>query len=358
MCTILFPLDSFDAPTGGGVSALLLITRLNSQHFTPLAIFPTPCQAVELLRSAHIQTEIWPLHENHGVGRYIWDIGRSLIFLKQHKIRLIHFNHLGYWKPAEIIAATMLNIPIITHLRLIHKETSPFIRHSQVIIANSMFTGSASAVPQDKVRVVYNAVDLERFDRGQSLRTEFGIAEEELVVGFIGNLQKIKGVEMFIELAATFQQSHARFIIAGGCNDPAYLEQLRNKMQGISNLLYLGYRSDVENIYHTVDLVVMPSQWDEPFGRITIEAGAAKKPIISTRVGGIPEIIEHGENGYLVDKDDFHALARYTTRLLQDVSLRTRLGVAGRANVEAKFTIAHHLQNIETIYRELLAMPR
>ncbi len=358
MCTILFPLDSFDAPTGGGVSALLLITRLNSRQFTPLAIFPTPCQAVERLRSAHIQTEIWPLHENHGVGRYVWDIGRSIIFLKQHTIRLIHFNHLGYWKPAEIVAAMILNIPIITHLRLIQKESSPFIRYSQVIIANSRFTGSASAVPQNKVRVVYNAVDLERFDRGRSLRTELGIAEEELVVGFIGNLQQIKGIEMFIELAATFQQSHARFVIVGGCNDPAYLEQLRNNMQGISNILYLGYRSDVENIYHTVDLVVMPSQWDEPFGRITIEAGAARKPIISTRVGGIPEIVAHGENGYLVDKDDFHAFVHYTTLLLQDASLRTRLGAAGRANVEAKFTVAHHLQNIETIYRELLAMPR
>ena len=95
-----------------------------------------------------------------------------------------------------------------------------------------------------------------------------------------------------------------KYLIAGECRDPikfhgAYTEdELRSKIAGDGRIKYAGYRTDVENIYRSSDIIVMPSRWGEPFGLINIEAGAAGKPMVSTRDGGIPEIIRHGENRF------------------------------------------------------------
>ena len=75
-------------------------------------------------------------------------------------------------------------------------------------------------------------------------------------------------------------------------------------------ILYVGYRSDVENIYRSADILVMPSRWQEPFGLINIEAGAARRPMVASRVGGIPEVIRDGENGLLFDPNDFTSFVR------------------------------------------------
>ncbi len=97
----------------------------------------------------------------------------------------------------------------------------------------------------------------------------------------------------------------------------------------------------------------MPSRWDEPFGLVTIEAGACRKPIVATRVGGIPEIVEDGVNGFLVERDDLEGLVRQVARLVDDPALRRRLGEAGRARVERDFT-DRPVRELERTYRELL----
>jgi glycosyltransferase involved in cell wall biosynthesis len=145
-----------------------------------------------------------------------------------------------------------------------------------------------------------------------------------------------------------------KFLIVGESDDQDYAATIQPKIEQNSQILSLGYRRDIENIYHTSDIIVMPSQWDEPFGRIAIEAGAARKPIIATKVGGLPEIIEHGRNGYLVAKDDFASLLLYTRQLIRDGELRKTIGEEGRKIVEEKFSLKKHLREVEKIYERLL----
>lgn len=107
---------------------------------------------------------------------------------------------------------------------------------------------------------------------------------------------------------------------------------------GDTRIRYIGYVKEVENVYHTADIVVVPSRWQEPLGLINLEAGACHKPVVATRAGGIPEVVEDGVNGYLVDPGDVDTLAARVAALIADPSLRARMGDAGRARVEQMFT--------------------
>jgi glycosyltransferase involved in cell wall biosynthesis len=117
---------------------------------------------------------------------------------------------------------------------------------------------------------------------------------------------------------------------------------------GDTRIRYIGYRKDVENVYHTADIVVVPSRWQEPLGLINLEAGACRKPVVATRVGGIPEVIEDGMNGYLVESGDVETLAARVTALIADPALRQKMGEEGRATVEQNFT-THPVREFEKL---------
>ena len=135
------------------------------------------------------------------------------------------------------------------------------------------------------------------------------------------------------------------FLIAGECRDPqkfpgSYSEKnLKEMTDGDGRVHYIGYVNEVENVYRTADIVVVPSRWQEPLGLINLEAAASRKPIVATRVGGIPEAVDDGVSGYLVEPGDVKALASRVAELIADPALRKRMGDAGRARVERDFTI-------------------
>jgi glycosyltransferase involved in cell wall biosynthesis len=145
-------------------------------------------------------------------------------------------------------------------------------------------------------------------------------------------------------MARKIADPNARFLIAGECRDPqkfpgSYSERdLERLAGGDARIRYVGYVKEVENVYHTADIVVVPSRWQEPLGLINLEAGACRRPVVATRVGGIPEVVEDGVNGYLVEPGDVDALAARVATLIADPALRARMGEAGRARVERDFT--------------------
>ena len=122
---------------------------------------------------------------------------------------------------------------------------------------------------------------------------------------------------------------------------------------GDTRIRYIGYVKEVENVYHTADIVVVPSRWQEPLGLINLEAGACRKPVVATRSGGIPEVIIDGENGYLVDIGDVAALAEKVSTLINDAGLRQRMGDAARARVEADFT-TRPVREFEMLFENLI----
>jgi glycosyltransferase involved in cell wall biosynthesis len=211
-------------------------------------------------------------------------------------------------------------------------------------ISVSHFTAEQSLPSRLFKPVIYNPISLQRFDAGRSLRGELGLGPEHVVVAFLGQIRDIKGVADFIAMARKIPDPGARFLIAGECRDPkkfpgSYSEQDIEEMAGgDTRIRYIGYVKEVENVYHTADIIVVPSRWQEPLGLINLEAGACRKPVVATRVGGIPEVVEDGVNGYLVAPGNVDGLAERVRQLITDPALRARLGDAGRARVEQSFT--------------------
>jgi glycosyltransferase involved in cell wall biosynthesis len=213
-------------------------------------------------------------------------------------------------------------------------------------IAVSRYTADQSGPPGLAKPVIYNPVNLERFDSGRSLRGELGIGDTDVVVVFLGQVREIKGVADFIAMARKIDDPNARFLIAGECRDRSKIpdshtpDDLVRMAAGDPRIRYIGYRKDVENVYHTADIVVVPSRWQEPLGLINLEAGACSKPVVATQVGGIPEVVEDGINGYLVPASDVDTLTERVAALIADPMLRARMGEAGRQRVETDFTTA------------------
>ena len=160
-------------------------------------------------------------------------------------------------------------------------------------------------------------------------------------------------------MAKKINDDNVVFLIAGACRGEksgggSYTEaQLKNEISDDSRIIYLGHRTDVQNVYKTSDIIVMPSQWDEPFGLINVEAGASKLPIVASRVGGIPEIIEHGKNGFLVERDDINQFVNCVKLLIDDENLRKSIGLTARTIVNERFE-ENPIRELEAVYEKVI----
>jgi glycosyltransferase involved in cell wall biosynthesis len=347
----------------GGASRVLFanVRLLDRSRYEPLILLPHEGPIVPVLQELGIRYELWGRqHEPDGALQYARDIVTAIKFFKRNRVDLLHINHANYWRPAEIIAAKVLRIPVVTHYHVVVREPGPFVKFSNRIVAVSEYTARHSEPRSLPKVVIHNSVNLERFDDATDIRGALGLEADDVVISFIGQIRTIKGIDLFIQMAHRIPNPAAKFLIVGECRDPAKFEgsysedRLRAEIDGDTRIRYVGYRTDVQDLYRSSDIIVMPSRWGEPFGLINIEAGAARKPMVSTRDGGIPEIIDDGENGFLVECEDVDGLVAATRRLVDDSDLRRRMGERARQIVEQRFTELP-IRRLEQVYDELLA---
>lgn len=346
----------------GGASRVLFtnIRLLDRDRFEPLVMLPSEGPIVPVLQGLGVRYVIWgPTREPRGALRYARDLLEAVRFLWRNRVDVLHFNNANYWRPAEMLAAKILRIPVVTHYHVVVQDPGPFVRFSSLIAAVSEFAAQSSLPQNVPKTVIHNAVNVERFDDARNVRAELGLEPGAVVVAFIGQIRRIKGIDLFIRMAHRITGEDVRFLIVGECRDPAKYEgayseaQLRQEIAGDPRIRYAGYRTDIQHLYRSSDIIVMPSRWGEPFGLINIEAGAARRPIVGTRDGGIPEIIRQGENGFLVEREDLDGLVSYTQRLVDDAALRRAMGERARAIVEERFT-TRPVRQLEQAYQQLL----
>jgi glycosyltransferase involved in cell wall biosynthesis len=331
----------------GGASRVLYtnLWQLDTSKIDPVLILPCKGPIEPELDARGLRYEVWsPFTEPGSPTAYLRAFWKAWRFFRRERIDVIHVNGANFWRPAELLAAKLAGIPILAHYHVINDGPSPAMRWCRAAISVSRYTAEQSGPPGLPKPVIHNPINLARFIAGHGLRGELGIGESDVVVAFLGQIREIKGVADFIAMAHAIAEPRARFLIAGECRDPkkfpgSYSAQdLMNMAAGDTRIRYIGYVKEVENVYHTADIVVVPSRWEEPLGLINLEAGACRKPVVATRVGGIPEVIDDGVNGYLVDPGDIGTLANRVETLIDDPALRARLGEAGHARVEQNFT--------------------
>jgi glycosyltransferase involved in cell wall biosynthesis len=344
---------------GAGRVLFTILSLLDRSRVEPIVALPREGPAQSLLDKLHIECLIWGgMTEYRSPIQYIGAIVRSLRWLRQREIDVIHMNRANDWRPAELVAARLARIPVVTVFHTVNLDRAPATRLSNVIAAVSEYVATHSDTQNVPVRAIHNAVSPQMFEHGRDIRRELGVGADDVLVTFAGQMRRIKGVELFIDAARRTIASNVRFLMVGECRqgagiDDAYTEaELQELIENDRRILYGGYRDDMPDVYHSSDIVVVPSLWEEPFGLILIEAGAAGKPVIATRVGGIPEVVRDGVTGYLVPPENVELLAVKIGLLVSNCALRATMGAAARHYVKSRFSW-QPVRELESLYESL-----
>jgi glycosyltransferase involved in cell wall biosynthesis len=214
---------------------------------------------------------------------------------------------------------------------------------------------------RDRFRVVPIGLDLERFrhlDARAAVPLERGAGEEEEVVAaFVGRLVPIKRVDLILRAVAEARRQGPpiRLVVAGDGECRLELERLAAELDLADSAEFLGYVSDSSTVVARADLAILASD-NEGTPVALIEAAAAGRPAVATAVGGVPEVVLP-DTGVLVPRGDHAALADALNRLARDRPLRERMGAQAREHVLRRFSIDRLLEDIESLYEELLARP-
>jgi glycosyltransferase involved in cell wall biosynthesis len=141
--------------------------------------------------------------------------------------------------------------------------------------------------------------------------------------------------------------------MVGDGPDRDAIEQRAHDLGVVRDTLFLGYQEDVAPFYSAFDAFVLPSA-NEGTPVTAIEALAAGRPVVATRVGGVPDIVRDGEDGFLVEAGDVDGLAERLAALAADPGLRAQMGEAGRARVFPRYAVARLVDDVDKLYRSLL----
>jgi len=215
-------------------------------------------------------------------------------------------------------------------------------------------------------RVILPGVDTERFSPGlrrPEVRRRLGAGPETALVGLIGRIQRVKGQRQFLEAAAAVARScrEAHFVLAGK-GTPSQVEALRRYADRVGlpreRLTILGVLADLPDVLAALDVGVVASIGSEGSSRIALEYLASGLPVVATRVGGIPDLLDNERTGFLVESHNPTAMAESITRLVTDPGKRCAVGEAGRRSAVQTFSRARWLSETEAFYEEVLRRER
>lgn len=264
--------------------------------------------------------------------------------------RIVHFHAGGR---AQRLAARAAGRPrIIAHYHSIFEEAGRASPRTgavaDVVLANSRAT--AATIPRANPVVIHQGIATGPIIRRRSVNTRIGVA---------ARLAPVKGISTLIEAMSLLTRDHPALTsttfleIAGtGPEEPT----LRAKISdlGLAKQVRLhGWRENVRHLMQRWDIYVQPSI-AEGFGISVLEAMAVGLPVIASRTGGLPELVDEGRTGVLVEPGDAQALADAIASLVSDEETRRRLGAAGRERVAREFTIEGEVSSIAAVYERLL----
>jgi glycosyltransferase involved in cell wall biosynthesis len=175
------------------------------------------------------------------------------------------------------------------------------------------------------------------------------------LIGCVGRLVPVKGISYLIAALPEIIRAvpSAQLVVVGDGPERDPLERQARHLGMAGQVRFVGWRSDLERIYPDLDVVVLPSL-REGTPVVLIEAMAAGRPVVATRVGGVPDVVADGDTGLLVPSRDPRALAEAVAKILQGTLLARRLGDAGRVSVITRFAIVRLATDMEGFYRVLL----
>ncbi len=217
-------------------------------------------------------------------------------------------------------------------------------------------------VPAQRIRRIYNGIDGAHYamppadDVVQAYRSQWQLLAQRPVVGAIGRLAagRVKGVDTLLVAVHLLQETfpELQVLIVGDGPRRPFLEDVAERLRVRHQTHFVGEVSDVRIPLALMDVFMFTSRWPEAFGLTLIEAMAAGKPVVATHAGAVPEIIQHGVNGWLVPSDDPSAMAEGVARLLNDPAFAKSLGRQATTRVRETFSLDQMAAEVEAVYQE------
>ncbi len=315
---ILMIIDNLDQ---GGAQTLLvdLVTGINRSHFEPLVCSLRNSQSCFFDSFEAAGVKVFQL----GYGRLSpLKLFQLLRLIKKERVEIVH-THLTASRIIGVLAGKLSGVKkIVSHDHsgdeFLHKN--PFLalyvlypldrflmRFTDYLFcvskATALFNVDLKRIPPEKVEIVHNWIDAERFLFSKrcrdELRKSWFIPEDSIVVGSVGRLSEQKGFRYLIEAAPVILKKcpNAIFVIVGDGDERQTLEDLAVELNVRDRIYFQAFMPDIEKAYSAFDFFVLPSIY-EPFGLVVLEAMAAGVPVIAADVGGVPEIIQNKVTGF------------------------------------------------------------
>ncbi|MDB6033038.1 MAG: hypothetical protein JWM16_3376 [Verrucomicrobiales bacterium] len=314
-----------------------------------------------------VPLEIWP-----SVGPFkLKMIGQLARFIRKNQVDIVHA-HQGrdYWPTilAARLSGSRAHAVISRHLM------TPPRKFSRLMLLSMCHVVAVSAAvknvlkehlmgPQTKLHQIYGGIDLERFETTRSpaaweFRRKHGWETEHIVFGVVGTLHLPRGKGQFEFLAAAAQIKklvpNARFTLIGRGGMETHLQK-RIEELGLGEVASLiPFTEQIPIAMSALDVLALPAVTGEALGLVLWEAMASQKPIIASRLHGIPEAFVADEHGFLVEPGNVDELTQAMHRMLLDPGLRNKFGVAGREHVLQNFSRQKHAERMVALYRTIV----
>ena len=288
-----------------------------------------------------------------------------------------HSGHLGLTIVTEV-ASRFTEIPAVHTIYCPVKTESKacffykyFLKNIKKIIAiseNVKTSLNKIGIPSDKIEVIPPILDFSVFKSdvgGKNLRSALNINDDEFVILYLGNLTKTKGIDMILDAMSMVKNRYSNIRLLSGIElthsgTDKRKKEISSKIKTYNlaqNIIELGLITNVEKVMDAADVVVAPFQntYEVADYPLTIlESMAVGTPVITTTVGGIPEIINNGENGILINPDDSLALSREITNLIDNPIKRREIGKRAASFVRKKFPEEKITEVTKQVYEEIL----
>jgi glycosyltransferase involved in cell wall biosynthesis len=291
----------------------------------------------------------------------IWQIMRVI---REERVDVVN-THSGRDSILAGIAARLSRLkPVIVRTRhlalpITSKFTYSVLPHQVVTVSEYVRQYLIGlGIREDHITAVPTGVDLSRFDpmtEAGTLKRELNLDANSPLVGTIAILRFKKGHHVLLEAIPRILEAvpDAIFVFAGDGPQHENIAQVIGEKNLGSHVLLLGLRRDVPNVLKSIDLFALPTL-EEALGTAFVEAMAMEKPVIGTRVGGVPEVVHEGENGLLVNPGDPTGLANAIIRLLSNPGLAKSMGQQGRTIATTEFTVDRMCLRMHAFYKTLL----
>lgn len=355
---------------------LELLRRMDRGRFTPI-MFSTLAQG-ELL--PEVEALGVPVHE-FGTGRRVLsprtvgDLSRAAAFLRRERVDILSCM-LGLTTLVGPFVGRAAGVPVVVNnqrnlsywLRGGARESVYGFVSRRVV--DAVIVNSAAAarelsgrfhVPESKVENIGVGTDLERIsaaEPAEELRRELDLGESK-VVGVVAKLSPVKGHGRFLEAAALTARTYGdvRFLVVGDGSERPALEREAGELGLSGKVHFIGVRDDVPAVLKLMDVLVL-SSLSEGSPNVLLEGMAAGVPVVAMSVGGVPEVVEDGVSGFLVDPGDAPGLSNAVLRLLNDSDRAREMGRKGRAIAAENYDINRVIARVEDVFTSLLERAR